>query len=332
MAADDNAAFTDIKKRIDELVKELGEVRKDLKSLDSVDEIKKQVDSLGSELQEVQNKVEPLEGLVNSVNNLSSSVEGTEDVGKKVDELLKSMKDTKAADAVAKKLDDVQKTVVEVRDSKENQVIIKKLDEILIEATEIKVLDKKLDDLQSYIAGFSEFEAKIEELSNQFAQTNEIVGIIVRQLDDIERKYNTAADQIAEVAEKVEVALANPGASSPAPSRTEKTPPTENETETKKPPSKKSLPSTIDATMDELMELVTPQTEATAMARALEKARDTLTEMMEGHTPVLYQFGKKARELKSYPPTATLNENDIALLSKDIKSWTKKLKEMAKGA
>jgi hypothetical protein len=53
--------------------------------------------------------------------------------------------------------------------------------------------------------------------------------------------------------------------------------------------------------------------------------------MISGHTPVLYQFGTKARELKSYPPTATLNENDIALLSKDIRAWTSKLKEMAKG-
>ncbi len=79
------------------------------------------------------------------------------------------------------------------------------------------------------------------------------------------------------------------------------------------------------------MEMVTPQTEATTMANALEEARDVLTEMIEGSTPVLFQFGKKARELKSYPPTATLNENDIALLNKDLRNWTTKLKEMAKG-
>jgi DNA repair exonuclease SbcCD ATPase subunit len=266
-----------------------------------------------------------MEGLVSSLNTISSSVEGAEDFGKKVDELLKSVKDDKGKDDVAKKLATVQKTVEEVRDSKENQVIIKKLDELLIEASELKVLNKKLDDLQSYIAGFSEVEAKLEDLSNQFTQTNEIVGIIVRQLDDIERKYNTASEQISEAAEKVEAALADAGSS--APRKAEKSAP-KDEPESEKPVRKKSLPSTIDATMNELIDMVTPHTEATAMAKALERARDTLTEMIEGHTPVLFQFGKKARELKSYPPTATLNENDIALLSKDIKAWTKKLKEI----
>jgi len=53
--------------------------------------------------------------------------------------------------------------------------------------------------------------------------------------------------------------------------------------------------------------------------------------MIKGHTPVLFQFGKKARELKSYPPTATLNENDIASLNTEIRAWTSKLKEIAKG-
>ena len=76
------------------------------------------------------------------------------------------------------------------------------------------------------------------------------------------------------------------------------------------------------------MTLVIPQTEATEMAEALEEVRDELTTMIKGHTPVLFQFGKRARELKSYPPTATLNENDIASLSREIKSWKSKLKEM----
>ena len=67
------------------------------------------------------------------------------------------------------------------------------------------------------------------------------------------------------------------------------------------------------------------------MARALEETRDRLTDLIKEHTPVIFQFGKMARELKSYPPTATLNENDIARLNKEIRSWTAKLKEVAKG-
>jgi hypothetical protein len=82
--------------------------------------------------------------------------------------------------------------------------------------------------------------------------------------------------------------------------------------------------------MDGLLDLVVPQTEATEMAKALEDVRDQLTTQIEGHTPVLFQFGKRARDFKSYPPTATLNENDIASLSREIKSWTGKLKETVK--
>jgi hypothetical protein len=98
------------------------------------------------------------------------------------------------------------------------------------------------------------------------------------------------------------------------------------------PISKAKLPSTIDALMNKLLEKVNPQTEASDMAESLEEVRDELTPMITVHTPVLFQFGKKARELKSYPPTATLNENDIASLNKEIKSWASKLKEIAKSS
>jgi len=84
--------------------------------------------------------------------------------------------------------------------------------------------------------------------------------------------------------------------------------------------------------MSKLLEHVNPQTEAKVMSEILEEVRDELTPMITVHTPVLFQFGKKARELKSYPPTATLNENDIASLNKDIKAWTSKLKEIAKSS
>ncbi|MHA2141124.1 MAG: hypothetical protein ACXADD_06430 [Candidatus Thorarchaeota archaeon] len=100
--------------------------------------------------------------------------------------------------------------------------------------------------------------------------------------------------------------------------------------EEKEAPPKKVSKSSIDEIMKGLLKEVTPQTEAREMARALEDARDRLTAMISAHTPVLFQFGKKARELKSYPPTATLNENDIASLNTEIRGWATKIKEMAK--
>ena len=81
--------------------------------------------------------------------------------------------------------------------------------------------------------------------------------------------------------------------------------------------------------MKGLLNKVKPQTEAKEMAKALEDARDELTTMIKGHTPIIFQFGKRATELKSYPPTATLNENDIARLNKDLRDWTSKLKKLA---
>ena len=82
--------------------------------------------------------------------------------------------------------------------------------------------------------------------------------------------------------------------------------------------------------MKGLLNKVKPQTEAQAMARALDEVRDQLTTMITGTTPVIFQFGTRARELRSYPPTATLNENDIARLNKEIRDWTAKLKKIAK--
>jgi hypothetical protein len=104
------------------------------------------------------------------------------------------------------------------------------------------------------------------------------------------------------------------------------------ETEKKTPPATKDvvLPSTIDGIMKHLLEKVSPATEAVEMAGALEDVRDKLTTMISGGTPVLFQFGKRARELKSYPPTATLNENDIARLNSEIRTWSTKLKEVSR--
>jgi len=217
-------------------------------------------------------------------------------------------------------------------DSKESTVIIKKLDDILVSLADSDAIPKKLEDLQNYIAGLSTMEDKVQDLAGQFEETKEIVGIIVRQLDDIERKYNLAIDKVTEAVDLLSDFIQAQDAKSAEPSKPDKKPSREEEIEEKpkvKPPDKTSLPSTIDALMDNLMSLVVPQTEATEMAEALEEVRDNLTTMIKGHTPVLFQFGKRARELKSYPPTATLNENDIASLSREIKSWKSKLKEMA---
>ena len=202
---------------------------------------------------------------------------------------------------------------------------------------------KKLDDLQGYIAGLSTIEEKVQDLSNQFNETNEIVGIIVRQLDDIERKYNQSIDQISDTADTVtkimeSVSLTNqtsdrkPTGKKLAKDADEEEKEEEESPKEKPTVSKANLPSTIEALMNQLLELVNPQTEATEMAEALEEVRDELTTMIKGSTPVLFQFGKRARELKSYPPTATLNENDIATLNKEIKSWASKLKEIAKSS
>ncbi|MFW9794739.1 MAG: hypothetical protein ACFFEE_10580 [Candidatus Thorarchaeota archaeon] len=257
-----------------------------------------------------------------------------ETVGKKVDDLAKSIKGidaTKRVDEIAKSVSNIISDVKEVKESKEAEVIIKKVDDILVSVADIDVIVKKLEDLQGYIAGLSVIEEKVQDLSSQFGETNEIVGIIVRQLDDIERKYNLAIDKVSDAVDLISKFIEESGDVAEAAKKPAKKP---KEPEEEKAPkvkdSKASLPSTIDSLMDSLLELVDPQTEAADMAAALEDVRDQLTTQIEGHTPVLFQFGKRAREFKSYPPTATLNENDIASLNREIKAWTSKLKETAK--
>ena len=295
-AKDDNPAIKEISEKVDNLAKELADLRKDLSPVAKLDK--------------------KLDGL--------ATTKGADAANKKMDELAASLKGFEG---------DIQA----IKDAKETEVIIKKIDDILLSMTDTEVLGKKLDDLQGYVAGLSGIEEKVEDLTNQFTETKEIVGIIVRQLDDIERKYNLSIDKISETAELV-VKIAESGvkpdpAAKDAGKKAPKTTETKEAPEEKKPPvSKAKLPSTIDAIMSRLIDLVNPQTEAAFMAESLEDARDELTPMITVHTPVLFQFGKKARELKSYPPTATLNENDIASLNKEIKSWASKLKEIAKSS
>ena len=265
-------------------------------------------------IEKIQKKVD---GLSEELASLRKNVE------KKLDDTAKSLK------GLDKTVTGIDSAVKEVKDSKESAVIIKKIDDILVSLADGEVVPKKLDDLQNYIAEFSGIEEKIQDIASQFEETKEIVGIIVRQLDDIERKYNVAIDKVTEAVETLTEFVKSESEASSEPKKPPKKPKeTKDETPKVKAPDKASLPSTIDALMDNLMTLVIPQTEATEMAEALEEVRDELTTMIKGHTPVLFQFGKRARELKSYPPTATLNENDIASLSREIKSWKSKLKEM----
>jgi hypothetical protein len=263
------------------------------------------------------------------------------DLRKIYDKKLDALTTSKEFEAANKKIEEISTAIngfegdiQAIKEAKETEVIIKKLDDILLSLSDSDVLGKKLDDLQGYVAGLSGIEEKVEDLSTQFAETKEIVGIIVRQLDDIERKYNQSIEKIAETAELVEKIAAEESIDESPTKTTAKKPmktKDEPEPEEEKPSvSKAKLPSTIDAMMSKLLEHVTPLTEAKKMAAELEKTRDELTTMITVHTPILHQLGTRARELKSYPPTSTLNENDIASLNKEIKSWASKLKEIAK--
>ncbi len=313
----DNKALSTLEDKVDRISEELVSIAKRLEELASVEDIGK--------------SIAPLSKIEAALDDMTKANEDKDLVGK-IDGLTDSLKGIDSA-------------VVEIRDSKEMEVLFKKMDDILVGIADVgnevktagsvggndDTVGKKIDDLQQYIAGLSGLENTVQELSSDLSETKEIVGIIVRQLDDLERKYNQSLEKMTEAVEAA-ASLAEKEASEPVEKDSKKPakkPPKEKE-EAPKPKPVKVTPSAIDDIMDSLLEMVSPQTEAKEMAGALEEVRDELTQMIKGHTPVLFQFGKKARELKSYPPTATLNENDIASLNTEIRSWTSKLKEIAK--
>ncbi len=334
-------------KKIDKLAEELAEVKKEFKSISSLEDLLKELAKQVSPVSKIENILDSLKGLNDGMTGVANSI-NLDTISKKLDKLDDDLTKSKDAENIIKKIDDVigsveglTPTIESIKDTTNTADLNTKLKsiigsieqigsgvEIIRNSENTDIIGKKIDDLQQYIASLSTIEETVEKLSSSYTETQEIVGIIVRQLDDIERKYNKSIEEITEA-----VALMTKVVSEmkTAPVRI-----VSDDTVTvpakirKDPPIGQPLPDSVDGLMDYLIEMITPQTEAVQMATALEKVRDRLTTMIKGHTPVLFQFGKVSRELKSYPPTATLNENDIARLSKEIRGWRSKLDEMTK--
>jgi len=350
-----NESTKEIEAKIDAVAGDLAAIRKDLEAVSSLPSLEKKVDSLDTELSAVKKQLDSLGsglGKLSESKELKAVDKKIDDVGKSIDSIssgVAEIMDSKEMQVMYKKMDDLLVatadigTEVKELQSTQSDEFSKKADTIL---DAFKVLDgkigslgdddnaetigKKIDDLQQYVASLSGLEEKVELMATSLTETKEIVGIIVRQLDDIERKYNAAVEKIEEAAEifsSMPAASSESGGDVSDAKRSTKKPIAEE------PPiiPKGALPSNIEEIMKNLLSMVSSQTEARKMASSLEDARDKLIPMLKEHTPVLHEFGKRARELKSYPPTAMLNENDIAGLNTDIRNWTSKLKEIAKG-
>ncbi|MHA1247946.1 MAG: hypothetical protein ACTSPE_11510 [Candidatus Thorarchaeota archaeon] len=309
MAADEQVRIDSLEKTVEKLVSEISDLREVVRALSEDSGVSDSVKELGQSVAEMKSQ---LDGIA-KIDDVLSTIGGLRDE-------ISAMKESSASDEMNKKLDDILSSISGLGKSIQQ----------VHDRQDMSDITSRLDDLHKRLEVLTGLGERVDEIHSTFEETKEIVSIIVRQLDDIERKYNKALSEVSEALALVrKVAESGPSVSAPA----EPTPPPERAPPKKKPRkvSGKALPSTIDAIMEQLLELVTPHTEAVEMARALEETRDRLTDLIKEHTPVIFQFGKMARELKSYPPTATLNENDIARLNKEIRSWTAKLKEVAKG-
>ena len=373
---DNDVAISKLDKKVDDLAKELSSIRQDLKVLSSIKGIDERVGSLGDEIESIKKAIGPvskISEIADSIKKIGTRVDEasskddvkslTEKVGNvtkvtsglasDIDELKKTS-DTKSVVAIIDEVKDSIKgltaDVEELKKSSSTESVEKKIEDLSTSVVSLHTILKasvesdreeailtKIDDLQQYVAGLSGIEDKVSDLHQSFDETREIVSIIVRQLDDIERKYNKALDEVSKaletVTEVIAASVTKPDdAKDPTKKPSKKTKPKEADVEI--PPAEETVepPSTVQRLMDQLLSMVSPQTEAVIMARALEDVRDKLTTLISGSTPVLFQFGKRARELKSYPPTATLNENDIARLNKELREWKKKLEEIAKSS
>ncbi|MHA1770301.1 MAG: hypothetical protein ACTSYL_02100 [Candidatus Thorarchaeota archaeon] len=343
MSSDEQIRIDGLEKTVAQLTSEVESLKKEMATLSELPKISDAIKTLQTSLVEVKDGLSPITKMNDVVSSLKTIESGITTITK--DKSIQSL--DKKIDGLASNVQSLDSRLEKIQISDEIAAVDKKVDDVLSSVAgvgkglqqvrdEISVdaLMKKIDELQGYVVGFSNIEEKVQELTSTFDETREIVSIIVRQLDDIERKYNKALGNVSEALKIVQETIASGAASRDATETKPEEPTPSRKQKRKHAPatvSDAALPSTIDSIMEQLLSMVTPHTEAIAMAEALEATRDQLTDLIKEHTPVIFQFGKIARELKSYPPTATLNENDIARLNKEIRTWTTKLKELARG-
>ncbi|MHA1959379.1 MAG: hypothetical protein ACW99U_04070 [Candidatus Thorarchaeota archaeon] len=336
MPSDDtDTTVAKLEKKVDKLSDAMSSIATEIKALSTLPEISKAVGTLSDDLKKVKKQLGPVakvaeivtsvEGLVASISELKESQGIFDELKESVAGLgtgLEGLKQSSNIEEHDKKADELSASVAALHSAFKTS----------IEQDEPQLLVKKIDELQQYVADLSGLEEKISELSGSFDETREIVSIIVRQLDDIERKYNKALEEVSKALEEMTKRAEKSPKAEPPPKKVKpkKETPKKEEAKEPEPLGVEGLPADVDELMDRLLKMVSAQTEAKKMASELEVTRDKLTTLIEEHTPVIYQFGKRARELKSYPPTATLNENDIARLNKEIREWKIKLLEVTR--
>jgi len=325
------SGLADITKSIDAIAKEVESLTKTVPDKTSMDGIRQAI--VKTDVDGISEKIDTLSKRVEKVDNDVSEVKESKEIEvlyKKLDDLLLSVNDIGSKVEEANATERIASLDEKVGNISSSMSDVTTNIEQLRDSSDTEILGKKIDDLMHYVAGLSALEEKVDDMAKSFAETQEIVGIIVRQLDDIERKYNKTIEDLSEamgvVKSLTEDGTTDSDATTEKSTKSKKKPKDNDEDE--KAPTISADASTIDDLMKQLLAKVKPQTEAKEMAVTLEEVRDKLTTMIEGHTPVLFQFGTRARELKSYPPTATLNENDIARLNKEIRDWTSKLKKL----
>ncbi len=277
-------------KKLDEILLSLTDVK------DEIDSSKSISDKKFADLQDQLSELTSDEDVVDKLESIDSRLEdGREDFGQKIEDILGSVVG-------------LGNTMNKIKDSSESDVI-----------------QKKIDSIETYIADLSTLEDRFHDLNSSIVETKEIVGIIVRQLDDIERKYNKTLEKVDNAITLVEETTDKMGTSiTRQEKKTRAISEKETEDETTAAP-KNDMPEDLDSLMQYLLDMVDADVEANEMAAAIESVRDQLTTIIDTHTPVLFKLGKRANELKSYPPTATLNENDIARLNSEIRGWREKL-------
>ncbi|MEM2142253.1 MAG: hypothetical protein QXQ81_03235 [Candidatus Thorarchaeota archaeon] len=301
-------SYDSLVRSVEVLAKQLEEMRAGTPTHSQIDSLVERVEALDTRTADILEKVH--------------SLPSVDDLAKRIQEIDGRLGTFQSVESIPTRINSLEVALQEVKD----------LLKTVATSSGIETLGNRLDDLQQYIAGLSSLEERMQDLSESLGETKEIVGIIVRQLDSIERKYNRAIEDITALASKIsgmaEPCVTEGATDADARQKARKTPAEERAA----PESvfSESLPSSFDGLMEKLLRKVTPQTEASVMARALEEVRDKLAGMIPGQSPILFQIGTIARELKTYPPTATLNDNDIARLNKEIRGWTVKLKELSK--